>query len=63
MRSISDADINCDFSFKWAWRGDGRGDMNAASYVAEAGRGKFVNATIFRVMVDFKFSARDSSPR
>jgi len=40
VRSISDADINCAFSRRFAWRFDVRGDMNAASYACRAGRSK-----------------------
>jgi len=40
VRSISDADINCAFSRRLGWRGEVRGDMNAASYAREAGWSK-----------------------
>jgi hypothetical protein len=40
VRSISEADINCAFSFRLAGRVEGRGVMNAESYAGKALRGK-----------------------
>src|SRR5580698_3905155 len=58
VRSISDADINCAFSRRFAWRFEVRGDMNAASYAcravgSKAGQRDVVGSFEFALYFDF----------